>query len=311
MEQRPWKNSCERVLVHYLAEVYGLGVVSFICDLREELAGYYHVLFLPAGRMNEFVDQYLASAGFDLRYLDRPLQPADLDAVKADAVIIWDAQPADFAVLLARPLRAGLSYRYYLPASTGLAALNYFPPELDRQSFPPAVSEALLVRDYRRVNLGQTVIGLLAGRATPDYCALATEAIRQLNRRRFLPLVMQYEERFSTPEYLAALEEGRQKKNLMICPYRPGAVREALRYTSLVITDDYRIQAEAGLLAQPVLAGLKTCAELEKRLDQLTRDRRQLERLARGSRLLGSRRSLELTIPRLEALLRPTNATRY
>jgi len=307
MEPRLWKNSCERVLVHYLAEVYGLGVVSFICDLREELAGYYHVLFMPASRMNEFADQYLTSAGFDVRYLDRPLQPADLVAVRAAAVIIWDAGPGEFAPLMAQPSQAvELSYRYYLPPSTGLAALPRFPPELDRHSFPPGVSEALLTRNYRRVNRGQTVIGLLAGRASPAYCALAAETVRRLDRRRFIPLVMHYEPRFATADYTAALREGQQKKNLLLCPYRLGAVREAMRYTALVVTDDYRIQAEAGLLLQPVLTGLKTYAALKQKLDQLAKDRRQLERLASSSRLLGSRRALELTIPRLEALLQVT-----
>jgi hypothetical protein len=306
MEQRFWKNSCERILVHYLTEVYGLGVVSFICDLREVLAGFYHVLFMPAGRMNEAVDQYLTSAGLDLRYLDRPLRPADLTAVRADAAILWDAGQEEFNTLLSEPVPAvKLSYRYYLPASdpATLEKVVQFPPECDRQSFPPAVSEAMLFRGYRRVNRGRTVIGLLAGRASPAYCKLAAETIRRLDRRRFIPLVMQYEPRFVTADYTAALNEGLAQKNIIVCPYRLGAVREALRYTSLVVADDFRVQAEAGLLAQPVLTGLQTYEELEQQLDRLTKDRRQLEQLAGSSRLLGSRRALELTIPRLEALL--------
>ena len=305
-EPMPWRNSCERVLVHYLAEVYGLGVVSFIGDLREELTGYYHVLFMKADRMNEFADQYLTSAGFDVRYLDRPLRRADLESVGADAVMLWDAEPGQYEIdVLDGPWKL-VGYRYYLAASNSQAnpALRCFPPELDRQCFPPDVSETLLTRDYKRVNQGRTVLGLLCGRASPAYFALATETLNRLDRRRFTPMVMQYDDKFCPPEYLEALRRGIELKNLMVCPYRVGAVREALRYTAMAVTDDYRIQAEAGLLSQPVITGPRTYTELIAKLDQLSKDRRQLERLVHDSRLLGSRRSLEVTIPRLEKLLR-------
>lgn len=302
-EPRLWRNSCERVLVHYLAEVYGLGAVSFIGDLREELTGYYHVLFMKADRMNEFVDQYLTSAGLDVRYLDRPLRRADLESVRADAAILWDAEPGSYesdAVPFGVPR---LDYLYYLDGG-GIPPPDDRWRRLDRRSFPPNVSEALLTRDYKRVNQGRTVIGLLCGRATPAYFTLATETLRRLDRHRFTPMVMQYDDKFCTPEYLEALRQGIELRNLMLCPYRVGAVREALRYTAMVVTDDYRIQAEAGLLSQPVITGPKTYNELIAKLDQLSKDRRQLERLVHDSRLLGSRRSLEVTIPRLEKLLR-------